>query len=291
MTIDLHITHNLQNPDLNYEEWKIIEHLLQSNTPKKQIARTLNRNVSTIRCEIKRSLPYEEQRMNGFEGDVSMEDLCRKLVHYSSFRRQIDRLQQPTLPGDNRPPRTYREAQALLDRGAPESSAIHDYCVAHRISQAEQSCLESCIQACAVAGITPVQLYNYLTASVKAGEWYGIPPTPASLEQFVRRIEQRNRGLTVLDYRCRKITATEGRLNTALYTPNGGDIQREIVSGGKYRDGLKTRLQSLADDKAAAQEQWKQLTGTAYPNIPYGNGTIPFETQRQKEKAHDSRLI
>lgn len=234
MTIDLHITHNLQNPDLNYEEWKIIEHLLQSNTPKKQIARTLNRNVSTIRCEIKRSLPYEEQRMNGFEGDVSMEELCRKLVHYSSFRRQIDRLQQPTLPGDNRPPRTYREAQNLLDRGAPENSAIHDYCVAHRISQAEQSCLESCIQACAVAGITPVQLYNYLTASVKAGEWYGTPPTPAALEQFVRRVEQRNWELTVLDYRCRKITATEGRLNTALYTPNGerypaGDrIRREI---------------------------------------------------------------
>ena len=37
-----------------YDERKIIERLLRKNTPKREIARLLNRSITTIRKEIKR---------------------------------------------------------------------------------------------------------------------------------------------------------------------------------------------------------------------------------------------
>ena len=63
---------NKKYTQINEAERELIERLLRNNTPKKQIARMLNRSITTIRKEIKRgsveqrkeikttvSVPYE----------------------------------------------------------------------------------------------------------------------------------------------------------------------------------------------------------------------------------------
>lgn len=45
---------NKKYTQINEAERELIERLLRNNTPKKQIARMLNRSITTIRKEIKR---------------------------------------------------------------------------------------------------------------------------------------------------------------------------------------------------------------------------------------------
>lgn len=88
MTTDLHITHNHQNPDLNYEERKIIERLLRSNTPKKQIARTLNRNISTIRREIKRGSVEQRREVKTTSKRIDIPLYTSEYVYYADFAQR-----------------------------------------------------------------------------------------------------------------------------------------------------------------------------------------------------------
>lgn len=55
-------TRNNKSQHLNYEERKIIERLLETKTAKKQIARLLNRDIKTIRNEIKRGTVIQRKR-------------------------------------------------------------------------------------------------------------------------------------------------------------------------------------------------------------------------------------
>lgn len=226
-------------------------------------------------------LPYEKQRMNGFEGDVSIEKLCDNLVPYGLFLKQIE-------PNHSGAPLLYGTYEDMPDHAQKDSDpAIRTYCASHQLSPAEQSCLESCCLMCAVTGMTLVQLYGYLTASVKAGEWYGNPPTPASLKQFIRQIDRTNRRLSVLNDAFHRISAAMARTEAALYTPNRGDLLYDLTSNGKYQDEMELRRRSLCDELSVVRQGWMQLTGEEYPKLPYGNGVKTFETETSRKKKKD----
>ena len=223
-------------------------------------------------------LPYEKQRMNGFEGDVSIEKLCDNLVSYGLFLKQME-------PKHSMSSLLYGTYEDIPDHAQNESDpAIRTYCASHRLSPAEQSCLESCCHMCAVTGMTPVQLYGYLTASVKAGEWYGNPPTPASLKQFIRRIDRTNRRLSVLNDAVHRISAAMASTEASLYTPNHSDLCRDLASNGNYRDELELRKRILCDELSVVRQEWMQLTGEEYPKLPYGNGVKTFEAETARKR-------
>lgn len=77
-----------KNPDLNSEERKIIERLLRANTPKKQIARTLQRNISTIRREIKRGSVEQRRpvRTNSKRADIPL--YTTEYVYYADYAQR-----------------------------------------------------------------------------------------------------------------------------------------------------------------------------------------------------------
>lgn len=65
---------------INFEERKIIERLLKANTPKKQIARMLDRDISNIRDEIKRGSVEQRKKINTTKKDPSIPLYETKLV-------------------------------------------------------------------------------------------------------------------------------------------------------------------------------------------------------------------
>lgn len=88
MATGLHTTHKHQNPDLNYEERKIIERLLRKNTPKKQIARTLSRNISTIRREIKRGSVEQRREVKTTSKKIDIPLYTSEIVYYADLAQR-----------------------------------------------------------------------------------------------------------------------------------------------------------------------------------------------------------
>lgn len=68
---------------INYEERRIIERLLKNNTPKKQIARLLNRSITTIRKEIKRGSVEQREAIKTTKKDPNIPLFLTKQVYFA----------------------------------------------------------------------------------------------------------------------------------------------------------------------------------------------------------------
>ena len=68
---------------INFEERQLIERLLSSNTPKKQIARMLNRSITTIRSEIKRGSVEQREKINTTKKDPNIPLYTSKMVYFA----------------------------------------------------------------------------------------------------------------------------------------------------------------------------------------------------------------
>lgn len=73
---------------INFEERKIIERLLKANTPKKQIARMLDRDISNIRDEIKRGSVEQRKKINTTKKDPSIPLYETKLVYFADVAQR-----------------------------------------------------------------------------------------------------------------------------------------------------------------------------------------------------------
>lgn len=77
------ITRTKKYNQINFEERKLIERLLRNNTPKKQIARMLNRSITTIRSEIKRGSVEQRTEVKTTKKDVNIPLYTTELVYYA----------------------------------------------------------------------------------------------------------------------------------------------------------------------------------------------------------------
>lgn len=78
-----------EKSNLNYEERQIIERLLKKNTPKKQIARTLQRNISTIRREIKRGSVEQRRKVKTTSKRIDIPLYTTELVYYADYAQRV----------------------------------------------------------------------------------------------------------------------------------------------------------------------------------------------------------
>ena len=63
---------NKKYTQINEAERELIERLLRNNTPKKQIARMLNRSITTIRKEIKRGSVEQRREIKTTKKDANI---------------------------------------------------------------------------------------------------------------------------------------------------------------------------------------------------------------------------
>lgn len=68
---------------INFEERKVIERLLKNNTPKRQIARMLNRSITTIRKEIKRGSVEQRETIHTTSKDPNIPLYTTKQVYFA----------------------------------------------------------------------------------------------------------------------------------------------------------------------------------------------------------------
>lgn len=227
-------------------------------------------------------LPYAEQRMNGFKGDVSIEALCSKLIAYSAVRKNVYTGYGYDVLTERGAPNAYKGissfVEAYTDRAA---DAVKAYCTENNISTAEQACLEACYTSGKSYGISIDNLRAALTASIKNGEWHGVLPTPNAMHQFIRQLSARDRALQALHHSAVMINARLDGINAALFRPDVWDFREQVITCGCYVQDLTERKDDLAAEYAAVMQQWEQLTGTKYPNVPYKGATLPYEKYKK----------
>ena len=68
---------------INFEERKVIERLLKNNTPKRQIARMLNRSITTIRKEIKRGSVEQREKIHTTSKNPNIPLYTTKQVYFA----------------------------------------------------------------------------------------------------------------------------------------------------------------------------------------------------------------
>lgn len=73
---------------INSAERKVIERLLRQNTPKKQIARMLNRSITTIRKEIKRGSVEQRQEIKTTKKDINIPLHTSKFVYFADLAQK-----------------------------------------------------------------------------------------------------------------------------------------------------------------------------------------------------------
>lgn len=73
---------------INAEERKVIERLLRQNTPKKQIARLLNRSITTIRKEIKRGSVEQRTEIKTTKKDINVPLYTSQNVYFADLAQQ-----------------------------------------------------------------------------------------------------------------------------------------------------------------------------------------------------------
>lgn len=74
---------------INAEERKVIERLLRNNTPKKQIARMLNRSITTIRKEIKRGSVEQRTKVNTTKKDADIPLYTTEMVYFADIGQRV----------------------------------------------------------------------------------------------------------------------------------------------------------------------------------------------------------
>lgn len=80
---------------ITLDERKVIEKLLRSNTPKRQIARLLNRSITTIRKEIKRGTVEQrtEVKTTSKRADIPLynQTMCISLKQHKMTTKKTER--------------------------------------------------------------------------------------------------------------------------------------------------------------------------------------------------------
>lgn len=74
---------NKKYTQINEAERELIERLLRNNTPKKQIARMLNRSITTIRKEIKRGSVEQRREIKTTKKDANIPIYQTELVYFA----------------------------------------------------------------------------------------------------------------------------------------------------------------------------------------------------------------
>ena len=74
---------NKKYTQINEAERELIERLLRNNTPKKQIARMLNRSITTIRKEIKRGSVEQRKEIKTTKKDANIPIYQTELVYFA----------------------------------------------------------------------------------------------------------------------------------------------------------------------------------------------------------------
>lgn len=73
---------------ISFDERKIIERLLRKNTPKREIARLLNRSITTIRKEIKRGSVEQRRTVKTTKKSADIPLYTTELVYYADNANQ-----------------------------------------------------------------------------------------------------------------------------------------------------------------------------------------------------------
>lgn len=82
-------TRNKKYKQINEAERELIERLLRNNTPKKQIARMLNRSITTIRKEIKRGSVEQRKEIKTTKKDANIPLYKTELVYFADVGQRI----------------------------------------------------------------------------------------------------------------------------------------------------------------------------------------------------------
>ena len=80
---------NKKYTQINEAERELIERLLRNNTPKKQIARMLNRSITTIRKEIKRGSVEQHKKINTTKKDANIPIYQTELVYFADVGQRV----------------------------------------------------------------------------------------------------------------------------------------------------------------------------------------------------------
>lgn len=80
---------NKKYTQINEAERELIERLLRNNTPKKQIARMLNRSITTIRKEIKRGSVEQRKEIKTTKKDANIPIYQTELVYFADVGQRV----------------------------------------------------------------------------------------------------------------------------------------------------------------------------------------------------------
>lgn len=228
----------------------------------------------------------------GFADDVLPERLLELLPDYFTIRQESDTALIAELYRNGEgffdfasiSDHSRTLAEKLTDKGKTRLSAFQ---TAQGVNAALMDCLDTCYSLSRAYSIPLSRLTGWITASVRYEHaWQTYPVTSSNLQVYIAKMLARDAQLKVLSDQIQAVSKELKQTESRIYMPSATDVAMDVVSNGLQKDTLSARCEALKSRLDVHKDEWRQLAGTAYPHLLFGNGQMKYQkyTTAPKEK-------
>ncbi len=233
----------------------------------------------------------KENAFYGFSDDVLPDRFLELLPSYFSVRQTHDVLLIQEL---------YRQGEGFFDYESV-SARTRDFVrqitdgktngqlvlfqTNNGVNDAMMNCLSTCYTLSRAYGIPLSKITGWMTASIRKEHlWQTYPVTCSNLQTYITKQLARDTRLTVLSDQIKTVSTQLNRTESRVYLPASSDVEMDVVSNGKQKDVLSVWCKQIKSRLKEYTDEWRQLAGTEYPNLLFGNGQIKYQKYAETQK-------
>lgn len=243
------------------------------------------------------SKPAEkENAFYGFSDDVLPSRFLELLPEYFSVRQANDRLLIKEL---------YRNGEGFFDYESVSESTrnfvreittdkqngqLALFQKNNDVNDAMMNCFDTCYNLSRAYAIPFSKITGWITASIRQEHlWQTYPVTCSNLQSYITKQLDRDTRLPILANQIKAISTQLNKTESRVYLPPSSDVEMDVVSGGVQKSVLSEWCKQMKAQLKGYSDEWRQLAGTEYPNILFGNGQIKYQKYADTQKT--SRTI
>jgi len=238
----------------------------------------------------------KENAFYGFSDDVLPDQFLELLPSYFSVRQTHDTHLIQEL---------YRKGEGFFDY---ESVSAHSrnfvreittdkqngqlalYQRENNLNDAMMNCLDTCYTLSRAYAIPFNKITGWMSASIRHENlWQTYPVTCSNLQSYITKQLARDTRLTVLADQIKTVSTQLNKAESRVYLPASSDVEMDVTSGGVQKSVLSEWCKQMKAQLKGYSDEWRQLAGTEYPNILFGNGQIKYQKYADTQKT--SRTI
>lgn len=211
----------------------------------------------------------------GFDEDVLPTEFIDNIDTYFAMRCEVDKsirhdvwtLKEYLKDFSGTPSEVFES----IDNSPIKMEKIKSYQDKYSLTSTMINSLENCYTFATINNIPPSTIKNWIYNAVTQGRAFTTyPVSPSNIVTFLNSQITKEARINALYEQIKEISRKEKKLSRRITLPTVDEVVTNLVSGDRLRKNLTHNDELLSEQLTDLLGEWKELTGTNYPNILQG---------------------